>query len=296
VPLLEAPAGPARREAAAQLLEAYYRQVMGEGFFHADPHPGNLKWWNQTIYLLDLGMVGEVDAGLRRLMLLMLFAFKRRDAPFLSDLILLAASAGAAIVENLDGFRQDLAGMIEKYRDVRLQDIELGTVMQEMTLIAGRHNVRLPASLALVGKAFAQMQMVTAALAPDLDPFETAQSFIRRTTVERLWHELDPERLIYSLQKTQLRVETLVERLQVIAGARPGERLQVDVPGTEHVSAAISTGAYQLSLSLAIVGSLLAAGMTAASPRVPRWVPSLAGGVGSALAARLIAYWRRTGV
>ena len=50
------------REAARQLLESYYRQILTVGFFHADPHPGNLKWWNDKIYFLDFGMVGEVDA------------------------------------------------------------------------------------------------------------------------------------------------------------------------------------------------------------------------------------------
>ena len=45
--------------AARQLLEAYYQQVLGDGFFHADPHPGNLMWWNDTIYLLDLGMASQ---------------------------------------------------------------------------------------------------------------------------------------------------------------------------------------------------------------------------------------------
>ena len=74
--VLQAQAGDARREAARQLLEAYYYQVLEAGFFHADPHPGNLMWWNDRIYLLDLGMVGEVGPGLREsLLLLLLLAF-----------------------------------------------------------------------------------------------------------------------------------------------------------------------------------------------------------------------------
>src|SRR5207245_5238084 len=64
-PIREAPAGEARREAARQLLESYYSQVLSEGFFHADPHPGNLMWWQDKIYFLDFGMIGEVDANTR---------------------------------------------------------------------------------------------------------------------------------------------------------------------------------------------------------------------------------------
>ena len=63
VPIREAPEGPTRKEAARQLLESYYEQILTDGFFHADPHPGNLMWWKDKIYFLDFGMVGEVGAG-----------------------------------------------------------------------------------------------------------------------------------------------------------------------------------------------------------------------------------------
>src|SRR5439155_1372181 len=63
-PVREAPQGPERKEAAGQLLEAFYRQILTDGFFHADPHPGNMLWSDGTIYFLDLGMVGELDPQL----------------------------------------------------------------------------------------------------------------------------------------------------------------------------------------------------------------------------------------
>ena len=67
----EAPEGAARTEAARQLLESYYQQILAVGFFHADPHPGNLKWWDDRIYFLDFGMVGEVDPETREHLLLL---------------------------------------------------------------------------------------------------------------------------------------------------------------------------------------------------------------------------------
>ena len=89
VPIREAPPGDARTEAARQLLEAYYHQVLEDGFFHADPHPGNLMWWQDRIYFLDLGMVGQVDAELRELVLLLLLAFWQEDAGFLAEVLLM---------------------------------------------------------------------------------------------------------------------------------------------------------------------------------------------------------------
>ena len=61
-PISAAPEGKARTETARQLLESFYKMILDDGFFHADPHPGNLMWQpeEERLYLLDLGMVGEV--------------------------------------------------------------------------------------------------------------------------------------------------------------------------------------------------------------------------------------------
>ena len=80
---------PQRKEAARQLLESYYKQILTDGFFHADPHPGNLMWWNDTIYFLDFGMVGEVGAEMREQLMLLLMAFWQEDVEFLTDVSLM---------------------------------------------------------------------------------------------------------------------------------------------------------------------------------------------------------------
>jgi len=146
VPVREAPQGPARKEAARQLLESYYHQVMVEGFFHADPHPGNMKWWNDKIYFLDLGMVGEVDAELRELILLILLAFSQRDSAFLSEVVLmLADDDGRGDAIDFAAFREDMEHLIARYRDLSLKELRLGPILQEVTEISVRRNVRVPA-------------------------------------------------------------------------------------------------------------------------------------------------------
>src|SRR2546429_6154315 len=89
VPIRQTPQGEARKEAARQLLESYYRQILTDGFFHADPHPGNLMWWKDTIYFLDFGMVGEVAPETREQLILLLLAFSQNDLHFLTDVTLM---------------------------------------------------------------------------------------------------------------------------------------------------------------------------------------------------------------
>src|SRR5919197_272844 len=71
VPVRQMPADAERHEVARQLLEFYYRQILVEGFFHADPHPGNMLWWNGRIFFLDFGMVGELSPEMRGHLLLL---------------------------------------------------------------------------------------------------------------------------------------------------------------------------------------------------------------------------------
>src|SRR3989440_10385891 len=108
----EAPAGPERLEAARQLLDAYYLQILGEGFFHADPHPGNMLWWRDRVWVLDFGMVGEVEPRVRGLVLLVLLAFWREDAAFLGGLLVILAGDDAPVDVDLAALEGGLARFI----------------------------------------------------------------------------------------------------------------------------------------------------------------------------------------
>jgi ubiquinone biosynthesis protein len=288
-PVRDAPQGEARKEAARQLLEAYYYQVMSAGFFHADPHPGNMKWWNDKIYFLDLGMVGEVEAVVRELVLLILLAFSQGDASFLSQVVLmLSAQEGGTPPTDQEAFQADLAGLIERYRNLSLQQIQLGPMLQEVSEISVRHTVRVPAALTLMGKAFAQMQLVAADLDPTLDPFSVAESFVLRNSMRQVRENIDPKKLFYDVQKARLRMTRLLEAVEGVVGARAGSSLNVQLRGTDRLDMAIAQGSRRLSLALGMTGALIGTVMATNSERAPRWLPAALGGLGSLLAAGLL--------
>ena len=290
-PVRDAPAGPERKEAAAQLLEAFYRQILTDGFFHADPHPGNMLWSDGTIYFLDLGMVGEVTPDVRERVLLLLLAFWQEDVPFLAEILLLLAPELPDQLD-LEAFRNDIGDLLADYRHKSLSEIQLGPIMQGLTEIAGRHGVRLPASLALVGKALAQMQLTAATLDPELDPFSVVGGFVAKNLLTRVRTSADPKRLFYEVQKLELRANALVEAIERIAGARPGARMQVDVRGTTPLEDTIRTAARALSLAIAAGSCLVAAGTTA-SAHVTSWIPATLGTAGAVLTVVLLVGLRR---
>ncbi len=126
VPVTQAPAGEARSEAARQLVESYFRQILTEGFFHADPHPGNMLWSNDRVYFLDLGMVGEVPPETRELVLLLLMAFWQEDAGFLTEVVLQLGGDDQRSDIDLAGLREELGALLGTYRHASLQELELG--------------------------------------------------------------------------------------------------------------------------------------------------------------------------
>jgi predicted unusual protein kinase regulating ubiquinone biosynthesis (AarF/ABC1/UbiB family) len=286
VPVREAPHGPERKEAAAQLLEAFYRQILTDGFFHADPHPGNMLWSDGTIYFLDLGMVGEVTPDVREKVLLLLLAFWQEDVPFLAEILLMLSPEVPESLD-LDAFRNEIHELLNEFRHKTLAEIQLGPIMQGLTQIAGRHGVRLPASLALVGKALAQMQLSAGQLDPELDPFSVVGGFVAKNVLGRLRTGADPKRLFYEVQKLGIRANELVEAVERIAGARPGARMQVDVRGTTPLENTIRGAARALSLAIAAGSCLVAAGTTAAAD-VAAWVPATLGAGGVALTIALV--------
>jgi len=251
IPVLDAPQGDARTEAARQLLEAYYQQVMTDGFFHADPHPGNLLWWNDKIYLLDLGMAGEVGPELRQSMLLLLLAFLNEDTPFLADVMLGLSGERPPSGFDAAAFEAELEGLVEGYRHLSLRELRLGPLLQQLTEICVRHDVRLPASLALVGKAFGQMQLTAAELDPSLDPFTVAQSFFQRRVLAQVRAAADPRRLFYEAEKLRVRATRVLEAVEGALGVTPGAGLRLEPVSTRELEEAIGRAGRRIAFGIA---------------------------------------------
>ena len=262
VGVAEAAPEEARREAARQLLSCYYEQVLGEGFFHADPHPGNLRWADGQVWFLDFGMVGELEPDVRLLLLLLVMAFWRDDAPFLAETLLMLSGPDVPAALDLGELERDLQELLGRVRHGSLAEIELGQILTGMARIAARHGVRLPASLSLAGKALAQVQLTAAQLDPDLQPVELIGRFVARSLTRDLARHGDPRVALYELQKFRVRTRRLLESLERITGARPGPGLQVEVRGLAELERSVrrmtfAIAAAALAAAIALVIALL---------------------------------------
>lgn len=287
VALRDAPHDKTTKQAARQFLESYYKQLLTEGFFHADPHPGNLKWWNDTLYFLDFGMVGEISPDVRENLIMLMLAFSQRDVAFLTDVSLSLADAGNRPDVDVDGFREALGMLMARYQGLSLKEMQLGPILQEMTEISLRYEVPLPAALTLTGKAMSQMQLATAELDPDLDPFAVASSYLLHQVTSSVRGKLNAQSVFYESQKLKVRFTRLIESFERLTGARAGPKLQVNFRA-ERLEAAVARTGRLLAFAIIAGAALLGAALVATRSGVAAWVPISLGVVGVAFVVLLL--------
>ncbi len=190
---LDAPGAPAvdRRRLAERIARAVFKQVLADGFFHADPHPGNILVLDggERIAFLDFGMVGRLTDRTREGLALLLFHLLRRD----SDGVVRAVSRLGQVPPGADlrALQRDVEDLRERFLDVPVRQVALGDAVRALFSVAYRHRVRMPADLALLGRALLTLEGVVARLDPDVRLVELAEPFGREFIRRRLaWRPL----------------------------------------------------------------------------------------------------------
>jgi len=153
---------------ADTLVRAYLKQIIIDGVFHADPHPGNvLLTGDGRIALIDLGMIGRISPAMQeRLLKLLLSVSEGRGDE--------AAEATAAMGEKLEGFddhafRRDISVMVGRYGHESLNNLKVGRVFMELQAACATHRLRAPAELTMLGKTLLNLDQVARALDPNMD-------------------------------------------------------------------------------------------------------------------------------
>jgi predicted unusual protein kinase regulating ubiquinone biosynthesis (AarF/ABC1/UbiB family) len=247
-----------------------------------------MRWYQEKIYFLDFGMVGELDTGLRDALLLLVMALWQEDQLFAAEAILTLADQDDDSAGDRDAFVADLGKIMAKHRNLSLKEIELGPLLTELTTVAMKHDVRLPASLALTAKALAQMQLAAAELDPELDPFAAAGSFMVKHILGRIRARAVPGKVVYELSKVQTRVGRMFLALENLMGAAKGGRLQVQFRGTERLEDSIRSAGRRLALAIGAATTIGGSAIAATAHSVPSWVPVTGTSVGAALLFGLV--------
>jgi predicted unusual protein kinase regulating ubiquinone biosynthesis (AarF/ABC1/UbiB family) len=249
---------------AERFFGFYVRQVTLEGFYHADPHRGNvLLTPDGRLALLDFGLLGRVDDDTRRSLAMLLLAVAQNRADDVADQIL--GLSLTLLDADEPGFIHELRRKLPRYHWRALSDICSGEALADLQRIAIAHGIRLPTSFALVGKTLAQADEIARTLDPQLDPVRLIREQSFTIVSSELRSRLEPDALLAFLApqldevaKLPRRVGRVVERLET--GTLKVGIVPTDLTDLEHI---MRSTANRDGMALIIVWLLLASALMA---------------------------------
>ncbi|MBL4622522.1 MAG: ubiquinone biosynthesis protein UbiB [Immundisolibacteraceae bacterium] len=176
-------AGLDRKLLARRGAEAVLKMILEDGFFHADPHPGNIYYLeNNRLAFIDFGMVGRLPEHRRNQVVNLLHGLAEQNAPLVVDVLL--DWAGDTQVDT-DTLTNEISAFVDQYHGVALKELRLGKMLTDLTTLLRDHSLSLPPDLVLLIKVFITLEGMGRQLDPDFDMVATATPFLRRAMLAR---------------------------------------------------------------------------------------------------------------
>ena len=215
-------------ELAEQLIGAYLKQILIDGLFHADPHPGNvLLTHDHRVALLDLGMVGHLAPQLQEQLLKLLASITDGDGDEVANLVIRIGNKRDGFDPGL--FRRRINDMVAENRDIELQKLQVGRVVLDLVSYANNACIQVPAELALLGKTLLNLDLVVRSLSPELNVTESLRRHLATMARKRMWKTATPGSAFRALSEGREFVERLPERLNRLFELLADNELRVNV-------------------------------------------------------------------
>jgi ubiquinone biosynthesis protein len=252
-------AGLDRRILAERGADAVLKMILVDGFFHADPHPGNVLYLQgNRIGMLDFGMVGRLSESRRDQIVDLLAALSRRDERGMMNVLL--DWTGDAVVDE-SRLANDLGELVFTYEHLELKDIQIGQLLGDVSAIMRDHHIVLPADLALLFKALITLEGLGRRLDPGFRLVDHLRPFVRRVIFARYEPGTMTKRLRHGLMDALAAIGGLPSDLtRLVRDARRGRlRIEFDLKRLDHFGHQIDRSTNRLTLGVVtaalIVGS-----------------------------------------
>ncbi|REK54217.1 MAG: 2-polyprenylphenol 6-hydroxylase [Geobacillus sp.] len=257
------------KKLADRLAKAVFQQIFVEGFFHGDPHPGNvLVLPGEVIAFIDFGMVGRLNPEIKYHFSSLVIALMNQS----TDGVIKSICQMGLVPDdvNIMQLRDDVEQLREKYYRVSLSKISLGEAVNDLFRVAFRHSIRIPRDLTLLGKTLLTVEGMVEKLDPDFRILDIAEPFGRRLLKERLrpkhiaemvWkHVSDYGEMLIDFPKNMKEFASLIKQGKL--------HFEIDIPELDHflkkldqISNRLSFSIVLLSFSIIMVGIIIGSSM-----------------------------------
>jgi ubiquinone biosynthesis protein len=262
-------AGLDRRVLARRGARAVLKMVVNDGFFHADPHPGNVFYMpGNRIAFIDFGMVGRLTEQ-RREQLIRLMSALVKQQPAAAANVLLDWTGGGTAEHDL--LVADIENFVDQYRGVALRELRVGEMMNELVRILRQHRLSLPADLALLIKTFITLEGMGRELDPEFDMASEALPILQSAMREHFAPHVVLQRGWRSLHELLAVVAGLPQDLSALLSAarRSKFEVQIDVPHLRRLGHQLDRAASRLAIGLVVAGLIVGSSIVMTVPGGP---------------------------
>lgn len=239
------------------LFRSFFQQIYIDGFFHADPHPGNIFYLDDgRVALIDCGMVGRLDPQTQQILTELLLAIVDLDAKRCSQLTIKLSESVVPIT--LVQLEVDYERMLRKYYNLNLNQINFSEVVYELLQVARRNRIKLPGNLGLFAKSLANLEGTARKFNPDINILEEVKPLLTNILEQQLIGSTPLQtalRTVLDLKSFSLKSPRQIE---VLLDSLTSETLNVNLKIREldNLRRSLDNSANRLAFSV-IIGSLI---------------------------------------
>jgi predicted unusual protein kinase regulating ubiquinone biosynthesis (AarF/ABC1/UbiB family) len=247
---------------AEDLFRAYLHQILIDGVFHADPHPGNvLLTPDKRIALIDLGMIGRISSALQEQLFRLILAIGEGRGDEAAEILISLGERHEEFDEA--GMRRGIADLIGRFNRLTIRDMNVGRVMVEMARSASQHGLKLPPELALLGKTLLHLDEVGRVLDPEFDVYASLRANASSVMRRRMLKSATPANIFSAAMDVREFAERLPGRVNRILDALAANdlRFKVEVIDQGSIIDGLQKVANRIALGLVLAALIVGAAM-----------------------------------
>ncbi len=250
--------------------DAFLKQVLVDGLFHGDPHPGNFFILpGNSICMLDYGMVGRLDNEVKYQLVDLLLAILHREVDTVITLLLYSGD----IAEDIDNkqLKRDLTELIDNYYEIPLQEINAGRLLTEFIEILTVYRIKFPADLMLLGKALITIEGIGRQLDPAFNMIDHLRPFMEKLVRDKVTPTHLSKEMIRVVQSYGALAKNLPRDLKEFINRVNRNKFKIDLEhrGLEKLITDLDKSSNRLSFSMLIAALIIGSSLIMQTDKGP---------------------------
>jgi ubiquinone biosynthesis protein len=244
------------------LVECYLKQIIVDGFAHADPHPGNVHLTtNNVILLMDLGMVAKFSSTVQDKLLKLLTGIGKMDGDTVTDTLLELSDYSNEV--NTANFRRNVNRLVSDNHKYAAKEMKTGKFLIQINRLAGEEGIKIGTELNILGKILVNLDQIVAVLTPEFDLQQSIRRHLEKLVRKKLLNDLKPENVLGAIVELKNLAKNLPARINRVTEriANNEFEIKVDAIDEKRFTDGFQKVANRITLGLIIAAMIIGASM-----------------------------------